>query len=68
VSRQDSKCLEIDAHDAFEGSPIGVWDCGGAFEQSNEWWKYDATMGHLASEQQGDAPGDFVVTVCTTSP
>ena len=68
VSRQDSKCLEIDGHDNFEGAPLGVWACGGEYEQANEWWKYDEQMGHLASEQAGAQPGPFVATVCTTAP
>ena len=48
-----------------QGAPLGVWQCGGAFEQANEWWIFDPVMGHLISEQQGDKEGPFVASVCT---
>jgi hypothetical protein len=65
ILRSTGDCLEIDSHDSYEGSPLGTWSCVGAFDQANEWWVYDAVMGHLSSVQAGAAPGPFVASVCT---
>ena len=68
VTRADKLCLEIDAHDAYQLSPLGVWSCGGVFDQANEWWVYDAVMGHVVSKQASTTPGvPFVMTACTSS-
>jgi len=66
VLRQNSQCLDIFAHDSFEGAPLGTWSCNGEFDQANEWWSYDKTMGHITSFQAGALPGPYVVTVCTS--
>lgn len=59
-------CLEIDAHDNFQLSPLGIWSCEGAFDQANEWWKYDSIMGHLISMQpSADPSSPFVATACS---
>lgn len=63
--RKGGLCFEIDGHDAFQLSPLGVWACGGAFDQPNEWWNYDSEMGHLVSVQPSSSPGLFVATSCT---
>ena len=62
---QDRKCFEIDGHDSFQLAPLGVWECGGEFDEPNEWWKFDPIMGHIASMQTGPSAGPFVVTACS---
>ena len=53
-----NQCLEIDGHDSYPLSPLGVWSCGGEFQQANEWWKLEPIMGHLLSMQSGGQPGE----------
>ena len=65
ITRSDKLCLEIDSHDAFQFAPLGVWDCAGAYDQANEWWRYEPAMGHLTSVQSSSTPGAFIVTACT---
>jgi len=37
------------------------------FDQANEWWAFDGTMGHLVSLQpsSGAGAGPFVATACS---
>jgi len=56
-------CLDIYSHDAFNGSPLDVWQCYG--NEDNQRFSFDASMGHLKSAQPASVPGDFLVTVCS---